>query len=238
MTLQELQDLTGITVSERDAVRYNAQIERTRTILEAMLGYTLNSDDVQTNFYTETGKAPTECPCPNVSAQDLQPADALVHAYRLYDYNRHDVMLHIDPALTVDRVKLVKDGVTYRTFDPDEYMVRYSRGVAQYIDLRGECACLCVPTCGDCSYMQLAVEADWLWDGATVARELPKELQMVWADMVTSYADQAWDVRSQTLGTHSYTKFDRLRPEEEAMNLAVIKRYAGPNGSVNRIPTL
>lgn len=232
MTINEYQTITGLTVSSSDTDRVTAQLTRTQRILETLLGFTLDTAHVNDNQYNEIGKTATECPCPlNVDVDALDAPDAVVKAYRTYYFNKNDGYIAIDPASAVHAVKLVKDGVTFRTLDPDEYRVEYINGFTKYVK-RCEDFCFCVTP--NCYCTQLAVDATWLWDGTT--SDIPDDLLQVWADMVTFYSDQKQNIKSQVLGSHSYTKFDKKPPQELDFNLAVIKNYAGPNGSVAQNP--
>lgn len=228
MNIEQYQDLTGLTIPTARQNVVNSQLERTQRILETMLGFTLNTTLVNENQYTETGQTTTECPCPStVDFTALDDPDAVVTAYRMYDYNIKDLFLFIDPVSAVNAVKLVKDGVTFRTLETTDYRLNYKQGIVKYLE-QIECWCSCSNCC--CAQMQLAVDADWLWDGSD-DYPIPNDLLQVWADMVTYYSDPRRGVKSQTLGTHSYSKFADTKPETEEQNLNVIKKYAGPNGS-------
>jgi len=231
MTLEQYQDLTGISVTSTNEVLVNSMIDRTQRILETMLGYTLDTDLVDDNFYTEIGKVNDDCPCYlDVDEDNLQAPDAVNYAYRLFPYNYKDKYLIIDPATEVYAVKLVKDGVTFSTLDTDDYRVHFQRGVAKYIE---RCDRWC--GCGDasCQCVQLAVDAEWLWQDT-----FPDDLLAVWADMVTYYSDTMKDVKSQTLGTHSYTLRDKRLPESEEINVKILQKYAGPLGTLTRTVTV
>ena len=78
----------------------------------------------------------------------------------------------------------------------------------------------------------LAVDANWLWTD-----ELPEDLQYVIADMATYYADPARNVRSENVGTRSYTKNDTSAPQDYAANAVMLARYAGARGSLTHRPT-
>lgn len=233
MDIQDYENLTGITISASQQTRFYAQVQQTQLILEDMLGFTLDQASVEDNEYTEIGKLNDTCPCSctDVDEDSLLPADPVIYAYRLFPYNSKDVYLAIDPATAVNSVKLVKDGITFRTLDENDYRLNYKRGIVKFLE---QCDrwCQCRLEC-DC--VQLAVDADWLWDEDT---SIPLDLQMVWANMITYYSDPKRDLKSQTLGTHSYTRFDREAPEMLSVNLRIINRYAGPNGSISKIPTV
>lgn len=239
MDLSKYKELTGINVPAGRAAYMQAQINRATAMLETMLGFTLNPEKI-TNLYNEVGKTRDECACPSVAIEDasLEDPDEVTGAYRLFPYNKLDQYLHIDPFNEVYKVKLVwikqgagNDGVTLRTFDTDRVRVNAGRdGLKKYLELCRDCFCEC--GCSNC--VQLAVDADWLWDEAA---NIPDELLYVLADMVTYYSDQKRNVKSESITTHSYTKFDKTAPEAEPYNLSVIKKYAGPHGSVSVMPT-
>lgn len=223
--------ITGLSVPESQGVSVVAQIKRQRRSLERMLGYPLEESAVNDNQYTEIGKTSIDCPCGSIDTDNLLDPDAVVYAYRLFTYNKHDTYLHIDPASAVHKVKLVKGGVTVKTLDSDFYRLDYKNGFIKYIE---QCQCWC--TCsGDCGCVQLAVDASWLWPDDD---NIPSELEDLWMDMVTYYSDRKKDIKSETLGPHSYTKFGNSAPESLAENVAIINKYIGGNGSLNRTITL
>ena len=236
MNLEKYKELSGIEVDTSDETLIEAQISRTRYVLETMLGFTLCTNETNTNIYNETGKSPTECACPDVDTSNLLPADDVIGAYRLFRFDKNDEYFHIDPFTAVHAVKLVfigqgypeDSGITIKTFDFEEVRVQLGRdGIGKYIQ---HCMdCFCHIDCDQC--VQLAVDADWLYQDC-----IPKDLQYVWTDMVTYYSDKSGDIRSESITGHSYTKFDKDIPENRPQNLAVIKKYAGPNGSVITFP--
>lgn len=240
MDLSKYQELTGLSVSSAKAGLIQAQINRVQAMLETMLGYPLSPGDVNTNLYNELGKSRDECACPSVVTQDedLEDPDTVVGAYRLFPYNDLDQYLHIDPFSRINKVKLVfirqgegNNGVTIRTFDTEKLRIDIGRdGIGKYLELCRDCLCTC--DCNNC--VQFAVDAEWLWDDQD---EVPLDLQYVWADMVTYYSNPKRDIKSESITTHSYTKFDKVAPETEPHNLAVIKKYAGPHGSATVMPT-
>lgn len=236
MNLAKYTELTGITVAAGDQVLVTAQINRTKAMLETMLGFTLSSSKVTENLYNELGKTQLECACPVINTDDLLDPDDIEGAYRMYSYNPNDIYFHVDPFITLHKVKLVfvrqgedDQGITLKTFDSDQIRVDLGReGLSKYIEHCRDCLCSC--GCTDC--VQLAVDADWMFEDC-----LPKDLQYVWADMITYNVDCKKDVKSETITTHAYTKFDRVLPEMMPQNFAVIQRYAGPYGSVTRMLT-
>ena len=232
MTIQEYETLTGVTVPQSKETWYEANIRRTEATLSALLGWSLGTGE----YWTEIGKSPSECACPDVPAEHLLPADEVEYGYRLFPYNSKDTILAIDPAYAVASVKLVKDGVTYRTLEPSGYMVKYRNdGTAKYIDLKpGCCLCACSVCCCTGRY-QLAVDADWIGSGT---EPLPDPLLYLWADMVTYEADTTNDIKSQTLGTHSWTRDAKTAPQLDRANSATLNYYAGPNGIAYRSATI
>lgn len=234
MDLETYEELTGITVPSGQQATVEAQIRRTQRILESMLGYTLDPSLIDENLYNELGKSPTECPCPDVDADSLLPADDVVFAYRMYNYNHDDKYLFIDPFTEIHKVKLVKDDVTFKTFTDEEIRVQHGL-VNKYIEnCKKPCACLV-----ECRCVQLAVDATWqFYCDSSIGQCLPDDLLYVWADMVTYYVDCKKDVKQESIGSHSYTKFDRDKPQNELENISVLKKYAGPHGSLTKVINL
>lgn len=231
MDLATYNNLTGLCTSENEN-RIQANLGKAQSMLEGLLGYTLDPELVLQNLYNEQGISPSECSCSSVLDEDLLPPDAVEFAYRLYAYNPKDRYLLVDPFTEINKVKLVKNGVTIKTFEDDEYRIHYERdGVAKYIEICDECGCSC--DCTDC--VQLAVDADWLWQ---TFDDVPIDLQYIWADMVSYYADCKSDIKSESIGPHSYTKFDKTPPQDEPINRSVLIKYAGAYGSINKQYTL
>lgn len=229
MTLTEYETITGIDVSASRETFVTAQIGRSQRILEDMLGFTLDPTLYNQNQYTESGKTALDCPCPG-SEGTLEAADAVVFAYRLYQYNPKDAFLSIDPCSTVHAVKLVYNNITYKTLDSDEYRPETLEGMIKYLEqIKCWCSAICL-----CKYVQLAVDATWLWaDG-----QIPADLNDVWAEMATFYSDKKKDLKSETLDTHKWIKAHNTPPEQQPHNVAVINKYAGPLGSIKRYPTI
>lgn len=223
MNITEYQELSGINVASKDVDRVTATISKTQKILEGMLGYSLDTRD--TNEYDEIGKTITECPC-DINLDNLSAPDSVEFAYRLFTYREDDKYLSIDPATVIYAVKLVKDGVTVKTLDSDDYRAHFKNGLIKFIERRKLWCDV------ECEFVQLAVDAEWAFE------EVPDDLSYIWADMITYYSDLNKDIKSQVLGTHSYTKFDNREPENKSENLSIIKKYAGPNGSLNRTVTV
>lgn len=235
MDLSKYETLTGITVPTADVTRVTAQIVRTRLMLESMLGFTLDSKKVQENLYNELGKTPLECSCPSVDTSDLEEPDDVIGAYRLYSYNELDKYFFIDPFTQLNSVKLVflrqgeePNGITTKTYETDEIRIEaLAGGFSKYLQPHSFCVCHCDHS------IQLAVDAEWMFDSC-----LPNELLYVWTDMITYYGDCKALIKSESINSHSYTKDNVKAPEEYSRNLNIIKRYAGPYGSLSIQPTI
>lgn len=234
MSFDEYQTLSGITVPTAQVTFVTALILRSRAILEGLLGFTLVEADVDNNEYVSIGQTASDCPCPDdVDVADLEPPDAVVKAYRLYDYKRVDTYLSIDPCTAVNAVKLVKDGITFKTLDSDSYRVQFKQGLAKFIE---QIECFCAIVQDNCWGVQLAVDADWVWEDED---DMPEELRYIWVDMVTFYAKgDKTNLKREALGPHSYSLYEEQPPENIKDNLEIIQKYAGPNGSVNEAITL
>jgi hypothetical protein len=231
MTLAEYEILTGVTVPIANQTRVTAQIAKTQAILESLLGYSLDPSIASENQYDELGISPTECPCDTPTT--LNPAEPVQFAYRLFPYNKKDSILSIDPAFSINQVKLVRNGITFKTIDDWHGILK--NGLIKYLQ-QNLCWCSC---CDLCEGVQLAVDAVWL--GAEVDYnnvELPVDLQGVWAEMITYYSCPKTNIKSETLGSHSYTKFQDEKPEMISINQSIIKKYAGPNGLLARTITI
>lgn len=240
LDLSTYQSVTGKTVS--DDVLYTAHTLRAMRRLEALLGYTLDPTLVETNLYNELGKTSTDFACPIVNIDELEDPDPVEGAYRLFPFNPYDTAHMVDPYTLIYKVKLVyvkqgesPNGVTLKTFD-DENVLQYGgEAWSKYISLgHGDYE----PYVYNISWgwgclhdhrLQLAVDAEWEFQD-----EIPGALIDVWADMVTFNADTGRDIKSESILTHSYTKFDRLPPEQESYYASIVSKYAGPNGTASR----
>ena len=56
--------------------------------------------------------------------------------------------------------------------------------------------------------------------------------------MVDFYGDQYRNIKSESVDGHSWSKGDIKAPEEEKTALLLLRRYAGPFGSIIRMPTV
>lgn len=232
MTIEKYEELTGRRVPESQQTLITAQLNKSRIILESLLGYSLLKSKASENQYEELGISRNECSYDD--GDELNDPDEVEGSYRLFPYNEHDEFLPVDPYTKIYKVKLVRiktggdeNGITIRTFTDDQVSEYSKGGFSKYIKRCQTCFCLC--DCTNC--VQLAVDAEWVNESC-----LPEELNMLWADMGAYYADCKKDLKSETLGSHSYTKFDKGAPELWIQNISIIKKYAGPNGTVNREP--
>lgn len=243
MDINKYQELSGITVPSNRVAVVTAQCRKAQNILESMLGYSLTPAIASENQYDELGISKDLCPFflqTSNETDNLDPADPVHGAYRLYPYNRSDVNLPIDPVTKIYAVKLVfirpgstPNGITHKTFEYGRLNVISRNRVTKYIErdkFRGLwCHCDCEYQC-----VQMAVDADWLGEDLAA---LPIDLLDVWADMVTYYTDCKFNVKLEWLASHKVEKWVNEKPEEIANNLKIIKKYAGPNGSVNPVIT-
>lgn len=236
MNIDKYSELTGVTVDESDEALIKAQIRRTKSILENMLGYSLNKKKASENQYEEAGKTISDF---DDILSDLAPADDVVGSYRLFSYNEKDIYLPVDPYTEIHVAKLVvskpgakPNGVTVQTFSATESLEYVENGIKKYLLNNDHCHRIFACYCSHYN-VQLAVDADWLNEDC-----LPEDLMYVWADMVTYYSDEKKDIKSETLATHSYTKQTLGRPEELSESLKIIQKYAGPNGSVKTVVTV
>ena len=149
-----------------------------------------------------------------------------VAGVRYFDYHKDDKYVSIDPFTSITSIELVEDAEVIYTLTSEDYRTHTKYGILKHLEL----CCVCPQNCYKC--IQWKITAQWLF--ATI----PTDLQYLLADMVTFDADPANNIKSQTLGTHSYTKVDVRRPEYKKESQLVIGKYAGPNGSGIQIPTI
>lgn len=226
--------LTGNTIPASQYARYRALIRRVQARLETILGWSFTPEVL----YQEKGKTQNGCVCPDIP-ESLLPADEVKGIIKVFPYNSSDKFLHVDPFLDVYNVKLVRvlenrEFITYKTFDlvTKQYM---NNGVGKYIEKCDTCYCDC--DCRDC--VQLAVDGDWLKASEESGEpNLPLDLLYLLCDMVDYYADPTHDIKSESVDGHSWSKGDVKAPEESSSALLVLKKYAGPFGTIQRIPTI
>lgn len=233
MNLERYEQLTGRTIPASQRAYYEAQIKRVQAKLETILGYTLTPKHI----YTELGKSQRECICPDIpESSSLLPPDAVRGIVKVFPYNSKDIFLHVDPFYDVYSVKLVRVNenysyITYKTFETftKQYM---ANGIGNHIEKCETCFCNC--DCKDC--VQLAVDANWV--DFTEDEDLPDDLLYLWCDMVDFYADPAKDIKSESVDGHSWSKGDIVAPEDLETTKLLLRRYAGPYGTITRIPTI
>ena len=224
----------GITIPDSKKVYYTAQIKRVQTKLESLLGFTLKAKHI----YTELGKSQVECVCPDIpQSQSLLPPDEVKGIIKIFPYNSKDKFLHIDPFIDVYNVKLGKvtedkKFVTFKTFEhfTKHFMVQ---GIGKYVEKCQNCFCDC--ECKDC--IQLIVDADWV-DFTDDESDIPDDLLYLWCDMINYWADPDKDIKSESVDGHSWSRGDISAPEELIENKLILDKYAGPYGSIIRIPTI
>ena len=233
MDLTLYMKLTGKTIAESQKSYYEALIARTQAKLESILGWSFTPEAL----YQEKGKTQRTCVCPDIP-ETLLPADEVKGIIKVFPYNAKDKFLHVDPFNDVYNVKLVKvmenrEFITYKTFD--QYTKQYmANGIGRYIERCATCHCDC--DCKDC--VQLAVDGDWLQIPEESGLVFPADLFYLWCDMVDYYSDPGRDIKSESVDGHSWSKGDIKAPEEMDSALLILKKYAGPYGVVDRIPTI
>lgn len=234
MDIEKYQELTGIIIPDSKKTYFSAQIKRVQTKLETLLGFTLKAK----HLYTELGKSQIECVCPDIPQSDsLLPPDEVKGIIKIFPYNSKDKFLHIDPFYDVYAVKLGKvtedkSFITYKTFEnfTKQFM---SQGIGKYIEKCQTCFCNC--DCKDC--VQLIVDGNWI-DFTDSESDIPDDLLYLWCDMINYYADPTKDIKSESVDGHSWSKGDITPPEESIENKLILQKYAGPYGSIVRIPTI
>lgn len=236
MNLELYQELTGIQVDPEDEVSITAQIRRTKNMLQTLLGYTLDKKKAGLNQYEELGKSTVECPfrglLSEINVDELAEPDDVEGSYRLFSYNSADQYFAVDPFTQVYKVKLVylragdePNGITHKTLTDSKIRIHKTGMISKYIERCPECWCAC--ECDEC--VQLAVDADWLNEDC-----LPEDLLYLWVDMIEYYADPKRDLVEETLATHRWKKDKRVAPESLDASIAILRKYAGPNGSLAR----
>lgn len=207
MNINTYQQLSGITVSTANAELIEGQIVKSQALLEELLGFSLDPDQRLVNHLT--GVTPT-------------------YAFRYFDLRHEDVYLTIDPATAVQEIRIVRGTETVRTLEATDYRLHHKNGFIRHIERVGG---FCDPNYLKALpvFSQLAVDADWMFE------TLPTDLLVVWAEMVADYTDLNRNIKSQTLGPHSYTKFERKDIADT--HRSVLTKYAGANGSINKLPT-
>ena len=226
--------LTGKTIPSTKIAYYEAIIKRVQVKLETILGWSFTPQVL----YKEIGKTQNGCVCSNIP-ETLLPADEVKGIIKIFPFNRNDKYLQTDPFYDVYSAKLVRvfenrDFVTLKTFEniSKQYM---SQGIGKYLEKCKTCFCDC--ECKDC--VLLAVDGDWVRESEESGEQgLPIDLLYLWCDMVDFYGDPEKDIKSESVDGHSWSKGDVVAPEESAEAKLLLARYAGPYGTVPKIPTL
>lgn len=234
MDLAKYEELMGIEIPESKQAYWTAQIKRVQSKLESLLGFTLKAKHI----YTEKGKTQLECICPDIpESSSLLPADEVKGIIKVFPYNYKDKFLRIDPFYDVYNVKLGKvldnkEFITYKTFETftKHFM---SQGIGKSIEKCETCFCNC--DCKDC--VQLIVDADWI-DFTDDENDIPDDLLYLWCDMINYYGDPDKDIKSESVDGHSWSRGEISAPEELIENKLILQKYAGPFGSIVRIPTI
>lgn len=233
--------LTGLTLSSSQSARLSSVAELAGEALEELLGWPLDPTSWE-NQYIEIGKSKDEWGCFSTDTSNLDPPDEVVGKTRLYKWNPHDQYLHIDPAKTIHALKIVRNGVTYKTFKTSEYSLKMENGLppfGKYIQIGHEFRAwlgyfwpqpfLFFPydqRRHDAHYLQVAVDADWSFD------DLPTKLQKVQADLIYYELDMRRDFKSETMLSHSYSR--NPHPDPTTVHAATLAKYLGPNGTAQR----
>lgn len=147
---------------------------------------------------------------------------------RYFIYNERDQYIKLDPFISITSIKLVNDDTDEIIFDAEDYRIHHEANITRFIQLEKD-----YYREGSLIYknVQLKVDAEWEWT------ELPIELKLLWADMITYATDEKKDIKSETLGTHSYTKTN-IHPELREENQIIIKKYQGGNANGIIIPII
>ena len=236
MDLDKYKELTGIDVPTSKEATVNANIRRTKTMLENMLGYSLKPK----NLYSEKGKVQFEGYLPIEDLTTLLPPDEEEGVYKLFHYNEKDRYFHVDPFKNVYKVKLVmpvNDNEFITVVDLDNVVALKERnGIGRFIERHYEWFTWAWYATWRISWreassagLQLAVEADWV-------DCYSDDIMYLWADMITYQTDPNSKIKSESVDGHSWSKADTNAPEAEPSSLKALSKYAGPYGSVARNP--
>lgn len=231
MNIETYEELTGKTVPLAKKAYYKAMIKKAQYKLETLLGYSL---EPQARFI-ELGKAQQECVCPDIP-ESLLPPDEVKGIIKVFPFNKNDKNYATDPFLDVYNVKLVKvlenrKFISFKTFE--NVTPHYENtGYGKYIEKCLDCFCDC--NCEDC--VQLAVDGKWI--DKNNEEGIPLELLYLLCEMVDYEADEYRDIKSESVDGHSWSRGDVVAPEKDETNLLIIKKYAGPFGSVVKVPTI
>lgn len=223
----DFQALTGYELDDTQASRFDTIAEAVIAELEMLLGWPLDPDSWD-NQYIEIGKSQIEGFCPDADSDaELDSPDAVVGSYRLYTFDQAtDVYLPIDPATAIHAVKMVENNITCKTYEAREYLFKTMNGAPQIIKYIGIKKLMCISCARVKGPRTFAIDADWAYE------ELPADLKKVLADMIAYQMDEKSDVKSESVVSHSYSKFDRGTPLQ--IHARTLQRYAGPHGTATR----
>lgn len=245
MTIKEYEALTGTTVPEQDIPRVEAIIAKSERKLQALLGYSLSSQQ----DWTELGKVQCDgrTPYPSLPVNDealenLMPADEQTGKIQLFPFSERDTHLRINPSEEVYRAKIVlpvnkSEFITIMDLDNVTPYLNKAGLVVALSKYEGWFSWLgwlpLYSTFG--RKLMLAVDADYV-DVCDIDKY--SDLADLWADMVTYYADPNYsimgNVRSESIDSHSYSRAstgttpDAAAPQGQASAKAIIADYAGP----------
>lgn len=245
MDINKYTELTGKTVSTPQEAVYTAVIKRTKSQLETLLGFSLKPK----YLYTEKGKVPFNGLTPINDFTNLLPPDDEEGMFKLFPYYETDQYFHVDPFNNIYRVKLVlpgNDGDFITVVDFENVVAQYQRdGIGKYIERHYEWFTwdwyrIWYVTYGSNSArgLQLAVDADWM-------DCYPDDLMYLWADMVSYYTDPNYspmgNIRTESVDGHSWSRGNNPAevsgaPQDVPEGKAILYRYAGPFGAINRNP--
>ena len=248
MTIQEYQNLTGITVAPGDENRIKAIIRRSEARLGTLLGYSLSK---QKNW-TELGKMSYDglVPFPSLPVSDevingLRPADEQTGEIQLFNLDELDKHIRINPAKEVYRAKIVMP------VNENEFITIHDlQNGIPYVNEAGLVVAITRYETwftwtwwnsllwGDRSSLMLAVDAQYI--DVCNADEY-EDLAYLLADMVTYYADPDYslmgNIRSESMDSHSYSRAqigtaadgaDGAAPQGQKSAKLIIEKYAGP----------
>lgn len=245
MTIQEYENLTGITVAADDVSRVEAIIRRSEVRLGSLLGYSLSKP----KYWTELGKMTYDglVPFPSLPVSDevkagLRPADTPIGKIQLFNLDELDTHIRINPAKEVYRAKIVMP-----INDSEFITIHELQNGLPYLNAVGLVVAITRYTTwytwtwwnsllwGDRSSLMLAVDASYVELSDVDEYD---ELNYLLADMVTYYADPNYslmgNIRSESIDSHSYSRAstgstpDSAAPEGQADAKKLIEKYAGP----------
>lgn len=233
--------LTGISLSASQSARFETAANLSAEQVQELLGWPLDPNDWE-NQYIEIGKTKDEWwDCPVVDTSDLLPPDPVIGATRLYTWNPFESYLSIDPATTIHALKLVRNGVTYKTFNTNEYSLRdqnsFNGPWGKYVQIRDDVhrwmlalwpmpdihELFALERRADGDHVQVAIDADWAFD------ELPGTLQTAWAEVTNYNLDTKRDVKTESILSLSYSR--NPHPDPTLRYASTFRKYAGPRGS-------